>query len=90
MQDMQYFVDDDQGYLGWIATHPAGYVLNTTRSPSAAYLMLHRANCWTISRLQPRAMTFTGDYSKLCGNRGELEKHARTLGAAVPTGGHCM
>ena len=33
MQDMQYFVDDDQGYLGWIATHPAGYVLEYHQEP---------------------------------------------------------
>jgi hypothetical protein len=49
-----------------LAAHPEGFVINTTRTPSAAYLMLHRATCWTINRLQPQATTFTGDYSKLC------------------------
>jgi hypothetical protein len=52
-------------------------VLNTTRRPSAAYLMLHRANCWTITRLHPQATTFTSDYSKLRGGRDELEACAR-------------
>jgi hypothetical protein len=87
---MRHFVDDDSGYLGWIASHPEGHVLNTTRSPSAAYLMLHRTTCWTITRLQPTATTFTGHYSKLCGDLGELKAHARSLGATAPTCGHCM
>jgi hypothetical protein len=52
--------------------------------------MLHRANCWTITRLQPTATTFTGDYSKVCGQRGELEAFARTLGVTASTCGHCM
>ena len=74
---------------------PAAFVLNTTRTPSAAYLMLHRANCWTITRLQPRATTFTGDYSKLCGGRDELEARARRLGGtaqhrALPLIGICL
>lgn len=88
--DVQHFVDDDPGYLGWLAHHPGGFVLNTTRRPSAAYLMLHRANCWTITRLQPRATTFTGDYSKLCGDRGELETYARRLGGTPQACGHCL
>jgi hypothetical protein len=87
---MRQFVDDDSGYLSWIADHADSYVVNTTRSPSASYFMLHRANCWTITRLQPRAKTFTGDYSKVCGQRGELEAFARTLGATASACGHCM
>jgi hypothetical protein len=88
--DVQHFVDDDPGYLGWLAHHPGGFVLNTTRRPSAAYLLLHRANCWTITRLQPRASTSTGDYSKLCGDRGELETYARRLGGTPQACGHCL
>jgi hypothetical protein len=52
--------------------------------------MLHRVNCWTITRLQPTATTFTGDCSKVRGQRGELEAFARTLGATASTCGHCM
>lgn len=87
---MRHFVDDDASYLSWIADHAGSFVLNTTRSPSASYLMLHRANCWTITRLQPTATTFTGDYSKVCGERSELEAYAQTLGATASACGHCM
>jgi predicted dithiol-disulfide oxidoreductase (DUF899 family) len=87
---VRHFVDDDPGYLRWLTHHPAAFVLNTTRTPSAAYLMLHRANCWTITRLQRRATTFTGDYSKLCGGRGELEARARRLGGTAKACGHCL
>ena len=87
---MQHFVDDDSGYLSWLADHPESFVINTTRTPSAAYLMLHRATCWTINRLQPQATTFTGDYSKLCGARSELEAKARRLGGTAQSCGHCL
>lgn len=87
---IQHFIDDDPGYIRWLTGHSAAYVLNTTRRPSAAYLMLHRANCWTITKLQPRATTFTGDYSKLCGGWDELESCARALGGTAQTCGHCL
>jgi hypothetical protein len=81
---MVHFVNDDDGYLGWISQHPDGFVINTSTRPSPAYLKLHRATCSTISRLQPQAKTFTdGDYSKLCGGRRELERHARRLGGSA-------
>jgi hypothetical protein len=57
--------DDDPASLSWLAAHPDSFVINTTRTSSTAYLMLHRTTCWTINRLQPQATTFTGDYSKL-------------------------
>jgi hypothetical protein len=81
---MRHFVHDDSGYLGWLAQHTGGFVINTYARPSPAYLKLHRATCPTISRLQAGATTFTdGDYSKLCGERGELEEHARRLGVSA-------
>ena len=47
---MQRFVDDDRSYFDWLDHHPDGFVINTgRRTASAAYLMLHRANCGTIS-----------------------------------------
>jgi hypothetical protein len=67
---MLHYTHDDPGYLGWLSEHPDGFVINTYTKPSPAYLRLHHASCLTISRLQPRAKTFTGgDYSKLCGGR---------------------
>jgi hypothetical protein len=63
---MQHFVNDDTGYMLWLAQHPNGFVINTYSAPSAAYLKLHLASCPSISRLQPTATTFTeGEYSKL-------------------------
>jgi hypothetical protein len=78
---VQHFVRDDPGYMRWLAQHPDGFVINTYASPSAAYLKLHRASCFHISRLQRNATTFTGgEYSKLCGDRDELEQVAQRLG----------
>lgn len=70
---MQRFVDDDAGYLDWIDTHPEGFVLNTYRRPTPAYLMLHHAGC---RRLRVRS-NWTKDYQKVCGERSELEAFAR-------------
>ena len=76
---MQHFVDDDPSYLAWLAEHPAGYVINTNRRPSATNLVLHQATCRTISG-PTRGSTFTGDYTKASGNRAELDSFARDLG----------
>jgi hypothetical protein len=77
---MRHFIDDDAAYLGWLADHPDGFVINTGRTPSAAYLMLHRASCGTISGTPARGSTFTGDYTKVCGGQEELDAFARQLG----------
>jgi hypothetical protein len=73
MSIMRQFVDDDAGYLDWIATHPQGFVLNTYRRPTPAYLMLHHASC----RMLRVRSNWTKDYRKVCGERGELEAFAR-------------
>jgi hypothetical protein len=88
--NVKHFVDDDAAYLGWVADHPSDYVINTGRNPSAAYLMLHRASCHTITGVPARGSTFTGDYSKICGGRGELEAFAAELGGSVKLCGICM
>lgn len=80
MSGMQPFVDDDRGYLDWLDHHPDGFVINTGPTPSAAYLMLHRAGCGTITGKPARGSTFTGEYVKVCGGRNELEEFARHLG----------
>ncbi len=87
MSGVERFVDDDPGYLDWLARHPGGFVINTGRTPSAAYLMLHRAACGTIRGRPARGTTFTGDYAKVCGDRDELEGFAHQLGGqAQPCG----
>jgi len=74
---VQCFIDDDCGYLRWLEEHSDEFVLNAERIPKPGYLVLHRASCPTISRLQPGATRWTGDYIKFCGRRAELETHAR-------------
>lgn len=87
---MQHFVRDDPGYMHWLAQHPDGFVLNTYSTPSASYLKLHRATCASISRLQRNATTFTrSEYSKLCGDRAELEQHAHHLGGTAERCTNC-
>ena len=90
MTVMDSFVDDDPGYLDWLTRHPDSFVINTGRRPSAAYLMLHRASCGTISGTPARGKTFTGDYAKVCGGQDELEGFARQLGGQAQPCGLCL
>jgi hypothetical protein len=90
MGGVERFVDDDPGYLDWLAGHPDGFVINTGRTPTAAYLMLHRAGCGTISGRPARGTTFTGDYAKVCGDRRELEEFADQLEGHAPPCGLCL
>lgn len=72
----QRFVDDEKGYLKWIADHPDGYVLNIQRGLNPSDARLHRANCWTIS--SPTGGPWTGSYIKICSTMlGALEDWAR-------------
>ena len=87
---VQRFTDDDRGYLDWIDHHPDGFVINTGRTPSAAYLMLHRASCGTITGQPARGATFTGQYVKVCGERDELEKFSGHLGGHAQPCGLCL
>jgi hypothetical protein len=73
------FVDDDQGYETWLRRNTAGYVINCNRSPSPDYMILHYADCYTISEPPPRGMTWTtGDYIKVCSrSRPALQEWAK-------------
>ena len=64
--DVCTFVDDDAGYVAWLAAHPSGYVLNHERSPSTRYLVLHRAGCWTMAPRGGDTRTWTIAYPKTC------------------------
>jgi hypothetical protein len=90
MRSMQRFVDDDRGYLDWLDHHADGFVINTGRTPSAAYLMLHRASCGTITGKPARGTTFMGEYAKVCGERNELEEFAHHLGGHAQPCGLCL
>ena len=63
---MYEFMDDDAGFMKWIDANPDGYVLNTTRSPSASYLLVHRAGCGHLRRRDARQVDKTRDYIKIC------------------------
>lgn len=90
--DVEIFRDDDEGYLAWLAAHPAGFVLNVARSPRPNYLILHRANCRTIGGRPTRGGPWTGPYIKAC-SHDELQIAAwsgKTVGAAPTRCGVCL
>ena len=74
---MEKFENDDAGYLRWLAIHPQGYVINSSRPPIPTYLMLHRSSCWTISDRPANGGSWTIDMFKLCSeNKDALERWA--------------
>lgn len=71
------FRDDDAGYLGWLATHPNGYVINIRRDHNAAGARAHHAGCRTISGQNPHKGPWTGSYVKVCAKQlADLEQWA--------------
>jgi len=63
------FMDNDQGYVAWLAAHPDGFVLNCERPPRPSSLTLHRSTCWTISRTS--GSNWTLNYQKVCADTFE-------------------
>lgn len=49
MLSVRYFVGMEAEYRAWVKENPSGYVLNTHRVPSPNYLILHKADCQTIT-----------------------------------------
>ena len=79
---MPEFLDDDEGYLSWIATNQDGFALNVRRMADPNYVVLHRANCGSIStdRREPGAFTTRG-YRKICAaNLSDLQLAAKREG----------
>ena len=64
MVSVEGFRDRDADYLGWVAAHRDGYVINIGRS-GRGYARLHRATCGTITSRPP----LTGPYIKVCSTR---------------------
>jgi hypothetical protein len=58
------FEDNDRDYLFWTSQNPRGYVVNCYRNPAPDYLVLHWADCYTISGTQ--SPWTAGDYAKVC------------------------
>lgn len=89
---MRQFSKDDAGYVGWLADHPDGFVLNTYAHVSSAYLILHRASCRTVNRPLAPDRSWTYAYGKACSDeRAEIETWAlRETGKAVSPCSHCL
>lgn len=90
--DIEIFRDDDAGYLGWLAAHQTGFVLNVARNPRPNYLILHRASCRTISGRPTRGGPWTGPYIKVCSD-DQLQIAAWTghhVGAGPTRCGVCL
>ena len=86
------FVDADDQYLDWLADHPAGFVLNCGRKPTASYLILHRATCPRISGTPSNGEFWTRDPVKVCADtEAGLVEWASRIGAPrnCRAGGPC-
>lgn len=89
---MQVFVDNDTGYVDWLARHPRGLVVNADRHPKPGYLVLHKATCPRISRTsRPYGAWTHRSYIKACSEQiADLEKWARDeAGGTLQPCGHC-
>lgn len=73
--------NDDTEYLTWGRSHPTGSVINTFRNRDPGYMVLHRANCRTITKNSGNAAPggFTErDFIKICAlDIGYLQEWAR-------------
>jgi hypothetical protein len=76
------FSDDDLGYLAWIAAHPDGFVLNVNCLPDPHRVVLHRANCTSISNDTHAPGAYTGrNHRKICATgEAELKSAAKDEG----------
>lgn len=82
------FAGDDEAYLRWLSHNPEGYVVNTARAMSPNYMVLHRATCPHISKLEAelRGGFTERDYIKICSARVEplrewVRRHGRGDGS---------
>lgn len=63
---VELFQNREADYLNWIGQHSDGYVLNTRRERPANYMVLHRADCRTISIYKKRGAFTERKYIKVC------------------------
>lgn len=85
------FTDNDAGYLAWLNANPAGFVVNSLRTPSAGNLILHRATCGTITGTPTRGERWTGEWIKVCAAEPDALRDwaRRELGAEPISCGRC-
>ena len=76
------FRDNDFKYLAWTAAHPNGFILNVRYHPILGTVVLHRANCKTISIDKHKSGAFTErSYRKICSATvAELQAAAKNEG----------
>ncbi len=89
---MERFVDNDAGYVAWLARHRGGFVLNTFPHVSSSYLVLHRAACRMVNRPLAAGRHWTHQYGKACSDdRSELAIWAlRETGKGISACGSCL
>jgi hypothetical protein len=65
MNSAQLFQDDTE-FIEWARVHPEGFVINFRANRSPDYIVLHRANCRTITTsTQGSGPLTTGAYRKV-------------------------
>jgi organic hydroperoxide reductase OsmC/OhrA len=80
------FVDDDEGYLNWVASNADGYVLNTARASRRDYLVLHRADCAKMSGEPPNGGNWTSAMVKICSmNPVDIDGWCRRVVGGLPS-----
>ncbi len=83
---VQEFDKSDTTYQRWARSHSGGFVVNTPRSRSPAYMVLHHATCGSIRHYNRMARPggFTErQYIKVGGDTvAELLRWARQRGAS--------
>jgi hypothetical protein len=86
------FRDSDDEYMGWLAGHPDGYVINILRGRNPTTAKVHRASCRTINGVPARGVTWTtGDYVKVCADHlADLDQWAiEQVGESIQRCGTC-
>ncbi len=72
------FVNDDEGYIRWLAQNPDGFVVNSNRVPVSTYLKLHRPSCKHIKPPAYTNFTTTGLIKTCSNDLTALSEWART------------
>lgn len=87
-----WYLNDDEGFVAWLAAHDDGFVLNTYAHIAAGYLVVHRASCRTINRDLAAGKAWTVQYGKACANSvDELVAWAAERTSGTPHGcGTCQ
>lgn len=81
---VKVFQDQEKEYMKWLASHPKGYVVNTTKSRSIKYMVVHTSTCHSISSNPEKEWKFTGpDYIKICSDDpGSLQRWIKQQGGS--------